>query len=92
MDLQKRFEERFLLVGKWLLKMVAETEIVCLQQSVPVLDVNANNYFRKGNKIEEIQDIVTVTPPVSPKSFNQVRVSEPVSTDLCSSQVVGFPF
>lgn len=87
MDLQKRFEERFLLVGKWLLKMVAETEIVCLQQSVPVLDVNVNNYFRKGNKIEEIQDIVTVTPPVSPKSFNQVRVSEPVSTDLCSSQV-----
>lgn len=91
MDLQKRFEERFLLVGKWLLKMVAETEIVCLQQSVPVLDVNVNNYFRKGNKIEEIQDIVAVTPPVSPKSF-QVRVSEPVSTDLCSSQVVGFPF
>lgn len=87
MDLQKGFEERFLLVVKWLLKMVAETEIVCLQQSVAVLDVNVNNYFRKGNKIEEIQDTVTVTPPVSPKSFNQVRVSESVSTDLCSSQV-----
>lgn len=81
-----------MLVGKWLLKMVAETEIVCLQQSVAVLDVNANNYFCKGNKIEAIQDIVTITPPVSPKSFNQVRVSESVSTELCGSQVVSFPF
>ncbi|KAK2649760.1 hypothetical protein Ddye_017249 [Dipteronia dyeriana] len=66
--------------------MVAETEIVCLQQSVPALDVN--NYFGKGSKIEEIQDVVTISSPVSPKSsFNQVRVSESVSTDLYSSQV-----
>ncbi|TXG63240.1 hypothetical protein EZV62_010234 [Acer yangbiense] len=66
--------------------MVAETEIVCLQQSVPALDVN--NYFGIGSKIEEIQDVVTISSPVSPKSsFNQVRVSESVSTGLSRSQV-----
>ncbi|KAH7578192.1 hypothetical protein ACOSP7_000604 [Xanthoceras sorbifolium] len=55
--------------------MVAETEVVC-------------DYFGKGSKIEEIEDVVTISAPVSPKSsFNQVRVSESVSTDLSSSQV-----
>lgn len=71
------------------MKMVAETEIVCLQQSVALLDVN--NFFGKANRIEEDQDIDTITQPVSPKSFIQFRVSESVSTAL-SSQVVSFPF
>ncbi|KAJ4727876.1 Protein phosphatase 2C-like protein [Melia azedarach] len=69
--------------------MVAETEIVCSQQSVavsvPVLDVSS--YFGKANKIEEIQDIVKISPPVSPRSFNKVRVSESVSTELSSPLV-----
>lgn len=74
--------------------MVAETEIVCSQQSVavsvPVLDVSS--YFGKANKIEEIQDIVKISPPVSPRSFNKVRVSESVSTELSSPLVVSFLF
>ncbi|XP_031279653.1 probable protein phosphatase 2C 49 [Pistacia vera] len=65
--------------------MVAESEVVCLQQSVAVLDVN--NYFGKGSKIEEIEDIVTIKSPVSPRAVNQVRISESVSTDLSISQV-----
>lgn len=68
--------------------MVAESEVVCLQQSVDVLDVN--NYFGKGSKIEEIEDIVTITSPVSPRAVNQVRISESVSTDFSTSQVVSF--
>lgn len=83
LDLE-RFQEN-LVVGKCLLKMVAESEVVCLQQSVAVLDVN--NYFGKGSKIE---DIVTITSPVSPRAVNQVRISESVSTDLSTSQVVSF--
>lgn len=75
--------------GKWLLKMVAETEVVCLQQSVAALDVNS--FFGKAAKIDEIQDVVTISSPVSPRSsFNQVRLTESVSTELSSSLVVGF--
>ncbi|XP_044491227.1 probable protein phosphatase 2C 49 [Mangifera indica] len=64
--------------------MVAESEVLHLQQRVAALDVN---YFGKGSKIEEIEGIVTITSPVSPQAVNQVRISESVSNDLSTSQV-----
>lgn len=80
----ERFDE-ILVVSKCFLKMVAESEVLHLQQRVAALDVN---YFGKGSKIEEIEGIVTITSPVSPQAVNQVHMSESVSNDLSTSQVV----
>ena len=71
------------------IKMVAEVEVVC-QQSVPVLDVP---FFSKGSNIEEIDEIVVISSPVSSPKFGQVRVvAESVSADLSTSQLVSLFF
>ncbi|XWS31876.1 hypothetical protein CRYUN_Cryun23aG0113200 [Craigia yunnanensis] len=63
--------------------MVAEAEVVC-QQSVPVLDVP---FFSKGINMEEIDEIVAISSPVSSPKFGQIRVAESVSADLSTSQL-----
>lgn len=69
-------------------KMVAEAEVVC-QQSVPMLDVP---FFNKGSDIEKIDEIVAISSPVSSPRFVQVRVTESVSADLSTSQLVSLFF
>ncbi|KAK8654413.1 hypothetical protein V6N13_128381 [Hibiscus sabdariffa] len=64
--------------------MVAGAEVVC-QQSVPVLDVP---FFGKGSNIEEIDEIVAISSPVSSPKFRQVRLAaESVSADLSTAQL-----
>ncbi|XP_057963588.1 probable protein phosphatase 2C 49 [Malania oleifera] len=60
--------------------MGAEAEFVC-RQSIPVLDVQ----YRCN--LQEIGDIVAITSPISPPSFDPICASEPVSVDLSRSQV-----
>ncbi|XP_022757760.1 probable protein phosphatase 2C 49 [Durio zibethinus] len=63
--------------------MIPEAEVV-FQQSVPVLDVP---FFVKGSNIEEIDEIVEISPPVSSPKFGQICVAESVSADLSNSQL-----
>ncbi|KAH1108547.1 hypothetical protein J1N35_012315 [Gossypium stocksii] len=59
--------------------MVAEAEVVC-QQRVPVLDVP---YFGKGSNIEEIDEIVAISSPVSSPKLGKVGLP----TDLPTPQL-----
>ncbi|KAG4132702.1 hypothetical protein ERO13_D08G049800v2 [Gossypium hirsutum] len=56
--------------------MVAEAEVVC-QQRVPVLDVP---YFGKGSNIEEIDEIVAVSSPVSSPKLGKVGLPSDLPT------------
>ncbi|XP_022770757.1 probable protein phosphatase 2C 49 isoform X1 [Durio zibethinus] len=63
--------------------MVAEAEVVC-QQNVPVLEVP---FFGKGSNIEDVDEIVAISSPVSSSKFGQVNVAQSVSADLSTSQL-----
>ncbi|KAJ4844787.1 hypothetical protein Tsubulata_003501 [Turnera subulata] len=65
--------------------MVAEAEVVCCQQSVPVvLDVQFFGRASSGGGGAVQEEVVAATISSSPRRLTHVRVSETVSPDLSS--------
>lgn len=68
-------------------KMVAEAEVVC-QQRVPVLDVP---YFGKGSNIEEIDEIVAISSPISSPKLGKVGLPADLPTPQLVSLSLSVP-